>query len=197
MRLNFLFEIVQTFTHILINSVTIISCLRLNELLVENEVGITKDPTFVLVGSAFWSVFEINLAIICACLPSMRPLLRLIVHGSLTPTRSNNTPGSSFQRRQTGSRVSRALGSKTFSGFSRLPREGRFQKNSALSDQTSGSHELRSMGATSSHARDSHLQDFDQIVRDADRQQGADVAYPHSVQAQSPAFTTNTTASPT
>ena len=47
---------------------------------------ITTDPTYVFVGPGLWSVIEINLAIIVACLPSMRPLLRFVIHGSLKDT---------------------------------------------------------------------------------------------------------------
>jgi hypothetical protein len=67
--------------------VTLASCLRLWQLVLtrkgeEVESG-AFDPTWMLVGPAVWSVIETNLSIVCACLPSMRPLLRLVMKGNL------------------------------------------------------------------------------------------------------------------
>lgn len=63
--------------------VTACSSLRLVSLVSENRTGFVADPTWDFVPSAVWSGIEINASIICACLPSMRPLLRLILHGNL------------------------------------------------------------------------------------------------------------------
>ncbi|KAF2235867.1 hypothetical protein EV356DRAFT_531424 [Viridothelium virens] len=64
--------------------VTLTSALRLWQLILtqEHDAG-DFDPTWTLVGAAVWSTVECNLSIVCACLPSMRPLLRLMLHGTL------------------------------------------------------------------------------------------------------------------
>ena len=67
------------------DSTTIASALRLNEL-VKSLYVTFQDPTFELVGSGVWSEIETGLSIVCACLPTMRPLLRLALHGSPYPT---------------------------------------------------------------------------------------------------------------
>lgn len=67
-------------------SVPIVAAFRLNELLVAVNGPINIDPTYVFVGPGLWSVIEVNLAVVVACLPSMRPLLRFAIHGTLKDT---------------------------------------------------------------------------------------------------------------
>ncbi|KAJ9297322.1 hypothetical protein DTO271G3_4615 [Paecilomyces variotii] len=52
--------------------VTVTSCLRLKSLFVISKA---KDQTYDNVGAATWSAVECNVAIICACLPSLRPFI--------------------------------------------------------------------------------------------------------------------------
>ncbi|KAI9674924.1 MAG: hypothetical protein M1822_008986 [Bathelium mastoideum] len=68
--------------------VTLTSALRLWQLILTQEQDQPGefDPTWTLVGAAVWSTVECNLSIVCACLPSMRPLLRLVLHGTLRNT---------------------------------------------------------------------------------------------------------------
>lgn len=76
--------------------VTLTSVLRLWQLVITQKHATPGnfDPTFTLVGAAVWSTVESNLSIVCACLPSMRPLLRLVVHGTL---RNNESYGNSYE----------------------------------------------------------------------------------------------------
>ncbi|KAH7067024.1 hypothetical protein BKA63DRAFT_425415 [Paraphoma chrysanthemicola] len=52
--------------------ICIVSILRLHSLYL---ASITKDPTYENVGVANWSCIELNTAILCACLPTLRPLI--------------------------------------------------------------------------------------------------------------------------
>ncbi|KAF2192126.1 hypothetical protein K469DRAFT_653382 [Zopfia rhizophila CBS 207.26] len=58
--------------------VCIISILRLHSLFLITH---TTDPTYDNVGVATWSVVEINVSIICSCLPCLRPLVARWVPG--------------------------------------------------------------------------------------------------------------------
>ena len=75
--------------------VTLTSALRLWQLILtqKHDTPDDFDPTWNLVGAAVWSTVECNLSIVCACLPSMRPLLRLLLHGTL---RSGDGYGSGY-----------------------------------------------------------------------------------------------------
>ena len=74
------------------DSTTIASALRLNGLIRTLFVN-HQDPVYDTVGSGVWSVIETNLSIICACLPTMRPLLRLVFRGSPYPTSAGASRG--------------------------------------------------------------------------------------------------------
>ncbi|TEA12224.1 hypothetical protein C8034_v006260 [Colletotrichum sidae] len=53
--------------------VTVSSCIRLETLA---EFGLSRNPTYDLVGLSTWSLVELHLSVICACLPGMRLLFR-------------------------------------------------------------------------------------------------------------------------
>ena len=53
-------------------SVCVVSVLRLNSLCLGSK---TTDPTWDYVGVAIWSSVELNTAIICTCLPTLKPLV--------------------------------------------------------------------------------------------------------------------------
>ncbi|WQF76544.1 hypothetical protein CDEST_01558 [Colletotrichum destructivum] len=57
----------------LISSVTVASCIRLETL---TEFGDSRNPTFELKGVAIWSLIEIHLSVICACIPGIVSLWR-------------------------------------------------------------------------------------------------------------------------
>jgi hypothetical protein len=41
----------------------------------------SSDPSWENIGAAIWSVVELNTAIICSCLPTLRPLLSKFISG--------------------------------------------------------------------------------------------------------------------
>jgi len=45
------------------------------------EALATEDPTYYNTGAACWSVVELNCAILCSCLPTLRPLVAKVVPG--------------------------------------------------------------------------------------------------------------------
>ena len=51
----------------------------------------TDDPTWDNVPTSYWTVVELNCGIICACLPTLRPLLRKFLAG---PDRDSSPKGS-------------------------------------------------------------------------------------------------------
>lgn len=70
--------------------ICIVSIVRLT--ITMNIVG-SKDTTYDLKDFIMWSVVEINIGLVCSCLPSMRPLLRAIGLSRLfSSIRSHGTP---------------------------------------------------------------------------------------------------------
>ena len=65
-------------------SSTIASALRFNQV-IRVKLSPDFDPTFSIVPIAMWGVIEVTSAIVCVCLPMMRPILRFIVRGSAVP----------------------------------------------------------------------------------------------------------------
>ncbi|KAJ5089852.1 hypothetical protein N7532_008536 [Penicillium argentinense] len=78
--------------------VMITSILRLHSLLI---ISNSSDPTYDNVGAAEWSAIECNVAIICACLPSTKPMLsKLLPH--VFSTRSNGYRSKTTRPSRTG-----------------------------------------------------------------------------------------------
>jgi len=48
------------------------------------EAVITQDPSWDNTEAALWSVIELNTAILCSCLPTLRPLLARFIPGLTT-----------------------------------------------------------------------------------------------------------------
>ncbi|OGM45087.1 hypothetical protein ABOM_006658 [Aspergillus bombycis] len=67
--------------------VTVTSILRLQSLLIISQ---STDPTYDNPPAAMWSAIECNVAIICACLPVMRPLISRLIP-RIFSTRSNGS----------------------------------------------------------------------------------------------------------
>jgi hypothetical protein len=63
------------------NSVCIVSILRLQSLV---SISNSTDPTYDNPAAATWSSVEINVGIICSCLPLLRPLLNRFLPGVFT-----------------------------------------------------------------------------------------------------------------
>jgi hypothetical protein len=73
--------------HLQYNRVCIISCLRLHSLVVLSQHE--EDTAYYFGPPIYWASIEMNLAIICACVPTLKPLLIQIVP-DFTPRRSGN-----------------------------------------------------------------------------------------------------------
>lgn len=58
------------------------------------EAVYSDDPPWNGAGAAIWSVIELNCAIICASLPTLRPLIAKVVPGMS----SNNSNYASYER---------------------------------------------------------------------------------------------------
>ena len=71
-------------------SVCITSILRLKSLY---TASVSKDLTWDNVGAASWSAVELNVAIICACLPMLKPLLVRMFPHLLGSTGRQNSSG--------------------------------------------------------------------------------------------------------
>lgn len=66
--------------------VCVVSFLRLNSLYLGSK---TTDPTWDFVGVAIWTSVELNTAIICACLPTLKPLASRLFPPLLLSSRSH------------------------------------------------------------------------------------------------------------
>lgn len=68
---------IVSYEHVLIDKSTcIISCIRLSTL----HKGInTHDPFWDNAPAAYWSAVELNCGILCACLPTLRPLIQRVI----------------------------------------------------------------------------------------------------------------------
>ena len=54
-------------------------------------MSISKDITYDNVGAATWSAVELNVGIICACFPAMRPVISLVFPHFFGATRPDNS----------------------------------------------------------------------------------------------------------
>ncbi|KAI3395580.1 hypothetical protein diail_1092 [Diaporthe ilicicola] len=66
-----------------------------------------KNPDVIWLASQEmnWTITEINVAVICACLPSLKPILKLITSGCLNGTQSANSKGHQALSAREGSGV--------------------------------------------------------------------------------------------
>ncbi|KAJ0122137.1 hypothetical protein J7T55_002649 [Diaporthe amygdali] len=83
--------------------VTIVSVVRLHFILNLDF----KNPDVIWLASQEmnWTITEINVAVICACLPSLKPILNLILRGRLHSTQSANSQGLHDSSAKDGSRI--------------------------------------------------------------------------------------------
>ncbi|KAK8124078.1 hypothetical protein PG999_003996 [Apiospora kogelbergensis] len=121
--------------------VTIVSIVRLK--LILNVDLLSADITWNFNDTIIWTNIETNTAIICACLPALKPLLTLALKGTLKSSAgggSNTAPGSGYMKgsgvhQSKSMKGSNALG--TFSGAraTRAPSVGvHIAKGSLVSD---------------------------------------------------------------
>ncbi|KAL4974400.1 hypothetical protein BDW66DRAFT_161313 [Aspergillus desertorum] len=70
------------------------------------KIADSSDPTYDNVGAATWSAVECNVGIICACLPTLRPLISRMIPQLLS---SHNNPKSRSKPKPKSKRLSRSL----------------------------------------------------------------------------------------
>jgi hypothetical protein len=136
------------------NSVCIVSILRLNSLFVlaHNE----RDSMFYSAPPIYWAAIEMNLAIVCACVPALKPL---VIH--IIPTFASRRSGNDSSQRSDGSKVS-----KFVRPFQRL--DGNDESRSKIRDleQASAGSELRSITALPPIYRRNSIRDRIRVTHD-------------------------------
>ncbi|KAI9054553.1 hypothetical protein LZ554_001709 [Drepanopeziza brunnea f. sp. 'monogermtubi'] len=85
--------------------VCIVSALRLQRLYV---VSTSEDLSYDNTGTAIWSAVELNTAIVCACLPSMKPVVSRLFPRLLSTTNRGKYYGHTFKSQQARSQISRS-----------------------------------------------------------------------------------------
>ncbi|MCJ1307713.1 hypothetical protein MMC25_001361 [Agyrium rufum] len=124
------------------------------------------DFSWDLVNIGIWTVVEVHMGIVCACLGSMRPLIRFLLHGTFTaPTRPSNKRSqpskASNIRPRPGSYSSQA-------GFTQLPDKDKatFQATVvALSSTSSHSTHNESMHREEENRKDTiEMQDIGHVA---------------------------------
>lgn len=82
-------------------SVTLVSILRLRTLV---AIGKTTDFTYDVVSPGIWSIIEMDIGILCACMPGIRALLKNVFPKILGSTRNKNSYG--YRNTSSGGRES-------------------------------------------------------------------------------------------
>lgn len=77
------------------NSVCVVSVLRITSF----DFNTLDNPTYVSVVPSTWSSIEQSVGIICACLPTLRPLLRWLTGSSASSIRNRDSSSSEFPQR--------------------------------------------------------------------------------------------------
>ncbi|KAG9918390.1 hypothetical protein KCV02_g12297, partial [Aureobasidium melanogenum] len=91
-----------------------------------------EDKTWVSFDSSIWSAVDANVSIICASVPSLKPLLRQIAPGFMGSTFGTSAPGTSGQYANTRkSWLDRSFGNKGYELHS-APRSGLHNNGSQL-----------------------------------------------------------------
>ncbi|KAK6510253.1 hypothetical protein TWF481_004970 [Arthrobotrys musiformis] len=92
--------------------ICIVSILRLRFLIILSK---SMDPTWDQPATAYWSAIEMNISIVCACLPALKPLLSLMAPSIFGTTASGSQPPSyrDYRNASGGKRIS--SGGRVFS----------------------------------------------------------------------------------
>ncbi|OGE52522.1 hypothetical protein PENARI_c010G04487 [Penicillium arizonense] len=93
--------------------VTLVSILRLNSLI---HFASTTNLTWDYVSVGYWSTIEVDVGIICSCLPAIRSLLRRVAPGLFGDTENANSYGVNSRSHGTGSRFEGAIHVQSKSG---------------------------------------------------------------------------------
>ncbi|KAL4951531.1 hypothetical protein BDW69DRAFT_201403 [Aspergillus filifer] len=76
------------------------------------KISDSSDPTYDNIGAATWSAIECNVGIICACLPTLRPLVSRIIPqflSSLTASRHHQNAHNHFKLKSRSKNLSRSF----------------------------------------------------------------------------------------
>ena len=114
------------------NSTCITSILRLHSI---NVIANSNDVTWDNVGAATWSAVELNTAIICACLPTLKPIIDFVfprLLGAHSGIRSRNSAPI---------QVSRQV-QRRYEGLGSSPLPNRTKQDSKYEWEITGPHEL-------------------------------------------------------
>ncbi|KAJ9315305.1 hypothetical protein DTO271D3_4472 [Paecilomyces variotii] len=92
-----------------------------------------KDPTYTTINTAMWSSIEQSVGIVCACLPTLRPLVRRIYETSKT-TATESSTGSQSRIRSTNIHLSNLGSTQTTSsaGFIGLGDDDSLDEHSGI-----------------------------------------------------------------
>ncbi|KAJ6178544.1 hypothetical protein N7519_009005 [Penicillium mononematosum] len=93
--------------------VCVVSILRI----VSFESAALNDPTFTSVGPETWSSVEQSVGIMCACLPTLRPLFRRLYGPPRTPSERVSSAPDSQNKTSRSSRMSTVDGESSIVGF--------------------------------------------------------------------------------
>jgi hypothetical protein len=98
----------------------------------------SQDPPWDNVGAAIWSVIELNCAIICASLPTLRPLVATVVPG-MSSNHSNRATYERYGSKYGTNSASRIRSRPTFMDSKQSPHSISTEEL-ALSDMDAGVH---------------------------------------------------------
>ncbi|KAF3912468.1 hypothetical protein ABW20_dc0104410 [Dactylellina cionopaga] len=100
--------------------ICIVSILRLRFLIILSK---SMDPTWDQPATAYWSAIEMNISIVCACLPALKPLMSLVAPSVFGTTATGSQPPS-YRDYRHGSKKIGSGGGRNFSDKIRRSRSG-------------------------------------------------------------------------
>ncbi|KAL8345848.1 hypothetical protein RB601_005756 [Gaeumannomyces tritici] len=103
--------------------VTIISMVRFNFIL--NVDLASPDITWNFSNAIIWTNAESNIAVVCCCLPSLKPILNLLIHGRASLTTGGGSGGSGSKQKGSGGGADNSLVTFGQGGGRRVDNDGR------------------------------------------------------------------------
>ncbi|KAF3932469.1 hypothetical protein ABW19_dt0204392 [Dactylella cylindrospora] len=100
--------------------ICVVSILRLRFLIILSR---SMDPTWDQPATAYWSAIEMNISIVCACLPALKPLVSLVAP-TIFGTANNSQPPSYRDYRYGSNKISNGARGQHFSDRIRKNRSG-------------------------------------------------------------------------
>ncbi|KAK6351979.1 hypothetical protein TWF718_005127 [Orbilia javanica] len=94
--------------------ICIVSILRLRFLIILSK---STDPTWDQPATAYWSAIEMNISIVCACLPALKPLVSLVAPSIFGTTAGGSQPPSykDYRHAYGSKKISSGSGGRVFS----------------------------------------------------------------------------------